>query len=154
MRKNIFGFFLSGLLVLQFIAGLALPGGGYGTAGKAVANKLPDAASVCRGGACSAGNFLKGSNEFKAGLNPTSGTPLTGISVNAGDNLDSLLQSGPLSRYGQFGRSTVGDIKSLGGSVVPDGNKLNPSHANVNGLNARQLESTFSPTQKNPYKTK
>jgi RHS repeat-associated protein len=122
--------------------------------GKAT-QSLSDSTIVCRGGTCTAENFLKGSNEYKAGLNPSLDTPVTGVSVNMGNNLDSLLQAGQLPKYGKFGQSSLGQIKSLGGTVVPDkGNKINPYHANVGGLTPRQLESIFTPTQKNPYKIK
>jgi len=43
------------------LLGVVAPGGGYGTAGAASAKGLPDAALVCRGGACKAENFLNGS---------------------------------------------------------------------------------------------
>jgi RHS repeat-associated protein len=119
------------------------------------ANNLSNGLSVCRGGGCTAENFLKGSNEYKSGLNPSLSDPLSGISVNVGENLSDLLKSGNLLKYGQFGESTVGKILNSGGKITPDiNNNTNPFHANIEGLNAQQLQKIFNPTQKNPFKIK
>lgn len=120
-----------------------------------VAKNLPANTMVCRGGTCNADNFLKGSNEYKNGLNPSLSDPLTGISVNVGGNLDNLLQSGPLPNYGQFGQTILSDIQKSGGNLILDSNnKINPYHANLNGLNAKQLEKLFKPTKQNLYKSR
>jgi len=122
---------------------------------KSAEGVLPDSAYVCRGGTCQASNFLKGSNEYKNGLNPGPNSPLTGISVNAGNDLDPLLKSGNLPNYGQYGKTTLKNITKTGGKLAPDfSNKTNPTHANINGLNANQLEKLFTPTKKNPFKIK
>jgi RHS repeat-associated protein len=59
-------------------------------AGSVGKSSLSDSALVCRGGSCTAEAFLKGSNEYKAGLNPSLDTPVTGISVNVGKSLEPL----------------------------------------------------------------
>lgn len=145
-----------GVAVGGFAIGLVLPGGGYGKAGKTGLNKaidrLPDNTVVCRGGGCKAENFLKGSHEYKSGLSPTLDTPLTGISTNAGENVDDLLQSGVLPQYGQYGQTSVGKIKSQGGVLDYIGDSTNPYHTNIDGLSANQLEDLFTPTQKNIHK--
>ncbi len=147
------------------IGGAAIPGvTGLGMMGR-VANKadnitdLSKAADnnlVCRGGNCSSESFLRGSNEYKAGLNPSTSDPLTGISVTTGGSIDDMLKIGPISQYGEYGKSTIGSITSLGGKIVPDSIKSlgNPFHANLDGLSAGQLETLFKPVQKNPYKFK
>jgi RHS repeat-associated protein len=136
-----------------FVGGLVGPGAGYKTAAgkvgdaiKAVdkisdSSKLADGLSVCRGGLCSAERFEKGSGVIK-----NSDGTLSGVSVTSktGATEKELIQNLP-GNYGQYGLTTVGNIRKLGGEVIKD--VENTYHATVNNLTAKQLESLFNPTQ-------
>ena len=105
---------------------------------------LPDAALVCRGGACKAENFLNGT-----GVTRTADGTLSGVSTQsrAGASVSELAKS---FKNNQVGVTTAGDIRQAGGSVTADGRAGSPNHATVDGLTAQQLERLFSPTVPNP----
>jgi hypothetical protein len=116
---------------------------------------IADDALVCRGGACTADRFLKGSNEYKAGLNPTLDSKVTGVSVNVGNDINSLLKAGNLPRYSQYGKTTSRAISQAGGTVdMYPGNTWNPYHGHIDGLTPNQLERLFGQSSVNPYKLK
>jgi RHS repeat-associated protein len=122
-----------------FFGLLFVPGGEEVKAVEGISDEM----LVCRAGGCSIDSFIQGSNEFKAGLNPTAETPLTGISVNAGASKDTLLSHLPGS-YSKAGFSSVSEIEGLGGDFTSSPREWNPFHADINGLTARQLNSIFN----------
>ena len=133
------------------IAGAALPGvTGLGMVARtarvadkagdvaSVANKLPDNALVCRGGLCTAERLIKGKGVT------VNGGKLDGASVNAGDiTLSELTKNIPHSDYGL---TTVGEIRKLGGNVVKDAKK--GYHSIMQGITPKQAENLFTPTKK------
>lgn len=128
--------------------GTMVPGIGEAFAGiraaRVAAKGLPDAALVCRGGACKVENFLSGSGVTRA----ADGT-LSGVSTQskAGASISELAKP---FKNNQVGVTTVGDIRRAGGRVTADGHAGNPNHATVDGLTAEQLERLFTPTMSNP----
>jgi RHS repeat-associated protein len=112
--------------------------------GTGFAKGLPDSALVCRGGACKAENFLKGS-----GVKQAADGTLSGVSTQsrAGASVNELAKP---FKNNQVGVTTAGDIRAAGGRVTADGHPGNPNHATVDGLTPQQLERLFSPTIPNP----
>lgn len=108
------------------------------------ARTLPDSALVCRGGTCSAENFVNGN-----GVTRASDGKLSGVSTQsrAGASVEEL--SKPF-KNNQVGVTTAGEIRQAGGEITPDGHRTNPNHATVDGLTEQQLESLFNPTIQNP----
>jgi hypothetical protein len=105
---------------------------------------LPDNALVCRGGGCTANNFKNGSGVV---VNPD-GT-LSGISVQSAEN--KLLKD--LAAYipnNQVGVTTVGEVRALGGEVVPEPLPNLPYHAGISWITPEQAENLFQPTIQNP----
>jgi hypothetical protein len=75
---------------------------------------------------------------------------MSGVSVNtaAGASFDDLTATIP---HRQVGVSTVGDVRALGGDVVPSPTAGNPFHSQMGGLTPAQAESLFTPTVPNPH---
>jgi len=97
------------------LLGVMAPGGRYGTAWAGAAKGLPDAAHVCRGGACKAENFLNGSGVTRA----ADGT-LNGVSTQSRAGASLSEPANPF-KNNQVGVTTAGDIRVAGGLVTADG---------------------------------
>lgn len=96
---------------------------------------LADDMIVCRGGLCTADRFTGGA----ASINSETGQ-LYGVSANAGSSVSQLASLLPQN---QFGATTVGQLRALGGVVIPDPLEDNEFHVLIEGLTAEQLQSTF-----------
>ena len=105
---------------------------------------LSDDATVLRGGMCDAQRFTEGS-----GVTVTADGTLEGVSVQSGDGLTVRELSNGV-RNGQVGTTTVGQIRALGGDVVPSPSPNSPYHCDMFGITADQAESLFTPTIRNP----
>jgi len=104
---------------------------------------LPDDALVVRGGQNLPENFLKGAERIDE-----SGR-LYGVSVHSapGKTAAELSQGIP---NGQVGVSTVGQIRAVGGDVVPTPRFPGCVHCDLNGLTPGQASDLFTPTIRNP----
>jgi hypothetical protein len=116
---------------------------GFAVAAKG-ANGLPDSALVCRGGTCSADKFATGS-----GVTLDAGGKLQGVSVNssAGKSVEQLTVGIPNK---QVGVTTVGDVRRVGGDVIPSPTANNPYHCTLCGVTPKQAEQLMTPTIRNP----
>lgn len=113
--------------------------------------RLPDDALVVRGGQNLPENFSDGS-----GVAQDDGGKLHGVSVNAatGASVSQLTAPNDKGYKGipnnRVGCTTVGEIRRLGGDVVPSPSRANPNHATLSGLTPEQASGLFTPTVKNP----
>ncbi len=123
-------------------AGGANKAGNAAQAANTAVKSLPDSTLVCRGGGCSVESFIKGSNEGRAGLNPSPTTPLTGVSVNMGGSKNALISNLP-GDYPKAGFTFTNQIQKLGGNAVSSPSLNNPFHGLINGLSAQQLNNIF-----------
>ena len=133
---------------------MALPGGGavgeeiavLEDAGAMAAGGISDSALVVRGGQNLPQNFLTGS-----GVSVSESGILDGVSVQSahGVDLETLSQSIP---HNQVGVTTVGDIRSAGGNVIPSPTPYNPYHSILSGIDADTASGLFRPTIPNPAK--
>jgi len=105
---------------------------------------LPNDTVLARGGANTPDRFANGS-----GVTTDSAGNLSGVSVNSGPTIGEATVGIP---HNQVGITTVGDVRSAGGSVVPDPTPRNLSHCLVSGCSAETLSDLFTPTIKNPHK--
>jgi len=105
---------------------------------------LPDSTLVCRGGECGADNFANGSGIT---INPD-GT-LSGVSVQSASGVSLEELAGYLPNN-QIGVSTVGDVRAVGGNVVPQPRAGNPYHAEFSGISPQIAQQLFQPTIRNP----
>ena len=105
---------------------------------------LDDDALVCRGGTCTADRFTSGT-----GVTTDSTGKLQGVSVNSapGRSIGDLTANIP---HNQVGVSTVGEIRQVGGQVVPSPTARNPYHATLSDLTPEDAERLFSPPIRNP----
>lgn len=55
---------------------------------------------------------------------------------------------------GKIGITTVGEIRKLGGDVIPNPTKNNPNHALLSGITPEQASELFTPVVDNPEKKK
>ncbi|WP_198086381.1 RHS repeat-associated core domain-containing protein [Variovorax sp. E3] len=119
---------------------LAGAGSGRGT----INPPLPDSAYVCRGGLCTADRFAGGS-----GVTIDSAGKMCRASVNsaAGKSVQELSTGIPNPKMGV---TTVGDVRRLGGDVVPDPTPKNPDHCLMCGITPAQAERLFAPVVPNP----
>lgn len=108
--------------------------------------RLADDTLVVRGGTNKAEQFTNGSGA-------TTGVDgkLSGVSVNSKATL-SVQQLSDGIPNGKVGVTTVGDIRKLGGDVVPSPTRTNPNHATMFGITAEQAETLFNPVIINPAK--
>src|SRR5438105_3974124 len=113
---------------------------------------LPDDALVVRGGQNLPENFAQGS-----GVTAGAEGKLQGVSVNSGTTLsvEELTAAIPQTGYpgilnNQVGVTTVGEVRALGGDVVPSPTRSNPHHATLSGLTPEQASKLFRPTITNP----
>lgn len=114
--------------------------------GSTNAVRLPDSALVCRGGLCTADRFASGS-----GVTIDSAGRMSGVSVNSAPNtgLQELSASFPNPKVGV---TTVGDIRRVGGDVLPSPTRNNPYHCDLCGITPQQAEKLFTPVVPNPNK--
>lgn len=110
------------------------------------AYSLSDDAIVVRGGTCLSEQFINGS-----GVTVSSNGKLDGVSVNSMNGL-SLRELSVGIRNGQVGKTTVGEVRALGGQVISSPTKSNPNHATLSGITGEQAQSLFTPTVSNPSK--
>jgi RHS repeat-associated protein len=110
----------------------------------ASAERLADDALVCRGGTCTADRFANGS-----GVTLDSAGRLQGVSVNSASNatLEQLASTIPNK---QVGVTTAGQIRALGGDVIPSATRSNPFHCTLCSISPQQAEQLFTPTVRNP----
>ena len=118
-------------------------GGEGGVGGDIIpAPKLPDNATVVRGGVATPEQILNGT-----GTHPTTGDK--GFSVECGTCSVKELAA-PL-KNNQVGVTTVGEVRNAGGDVVKTpGNS--PNHATVTGLTPTDASKILTPPIKNPAK--
>jgi len=105
-----------------------------------------DDAIVTRGGQNKAASFENGS-----GVTRDANGALDGVSVNSrtGSTLPELTKKLP---HNQVGVSTVGEVRAVGGDVIPSPTKNNKLHSTMSGVTAAEAESLMTPTTKNPHK--
>lgn len=115
-------------------------------------DRLPDHATVVRGGLNQPKDFAAGS-----GVTRDSQGKLEGVSVNCRPDmtLDDLTAPIPQTGYpgipnGKVGMTTVGKIRELGGDVLSTPTRKNANHATLSGLTPEEASSLFTPTVKNP----
>jgi hypothetical protein len=74
---------------------------------------------------------------------------LQGVSVNSspGKSLAELSKTIPNK---QVGSTTVGQVRRLGGDVLPKATPNNPYHCEMCNITPTQAETLFTPTVKNP----
>jgi len=106
--------------------------------------RLANDAVVCRGGTCTAERFASGS-----GVTLDSAGRLQGASVNSapGAALEQLTSTIPNK---QVGVTTVGQIRALGGDVIPSATRKKPFHCTLCSITPQQAEQLFTPTIRNP----
>lgn len=103
---------------------------------------LPNEATVVRGGTNTPELIKKGTGTHPEGP--------TGISVECATcPVEELAQ--PLSRYGQIGVTTVGEVRNAGGDVVRTSGQ-SPNHATMTGLSPEKASELLSPPVPNPAK--
>jgi hypothetical protein len=113
---------------------------------------LPDDALVVRGGQNLPVNFVKGSGV-------TIGTDglLQRVSVNSAPGLTVKRLTAAIPQTGypgilnnQIGVTTVGEVRSYGGDVVPSMTRTNPCYASLSGIAPARASDLFRPTVLNP----
>ena len=104
-------------------------------------DRLPDETLVCRGGTCNKSHFENAVNIGTVKKNPD-GT-LSDVSVNSYPGVsEAELAKGFKNR--QYGVTTVGQIRRLGGDVIPSQREFgSPYHATIEGLGIDQLIKVF-----------
>jgi RHS repeat-associated protein len=112
---------------------------------------LADNAIVIRNGIQSAEKFANGS-----GVVIEADGTLTGVSVKSanGKSIVELAEGGnpnAITKNGQIGVTTAGEIRSAGGTITQTATPKNPFHCDVCGLSDTQLEILFKQRQ-NPLK--
>lgn len=109
-------------------------------------NSLPNNATVCRGGTCTAENFT---GQNGKNIDPQTGL-LNNASVNsaAGKSINELAKGLPNNKMGY---TTVGDIRNLGGNVISAPTANNPNHAILKGISPQQASNLFKVIP-NPWK--
>ncbi|MBI2804405.1 MAG: flavoredoxin [Planctomycetes bacterium] len=107
-----------------------------------MADPIPDEAYVVRGGQNRPADLRR-----KIGTHPSG---VTGLSVecDVGMTIEELAVFVP---HGQFGVTTVGEIRAAGGDVIRTTGK-SPHHATLVGLSADEASRLLNPTQANPAK--
>ena len=111
-------------------------------------NRISDDAYVIRGGTNTVDRFIEGS-----GVTVDSDGKLHGVSVNCKDGLEIKDLSKGI-KNGKIGITTVGEIRKLGGDVIPNPSKDNPNHALLSGITPEQASELFTPVVDNPEKKK
>jgi len=107
--------------------------------------RLPDDALVVHGGMNLPENFAQGN-----GVTQDPSGKLQGVSVNAGLGASVEQLTAPNAQgyigipNGRVGYTTVGQIRRLGGDVVPDEQSFNPHHATLAGLTPEQASALFA----------
>jgi RHS repeat-associated protein len=115
---------------------------------------LPDDANVVRGGSGAPGG-ANSPEGIAAGID-THPSGVTGFSAESapGKSVGQLAAESPeVSKRGQVGCCTVGEVRAAGGDVVPTSGQ-SPNHATVTGLTPAQGSQLLTPTIPNPAKVK
>ena len=109
---------------------------------------LPDNALVVRGGLNPVELLKTGS-----GVTVDSEGALHGVSVNsAAGKIVAELSRGLLNS--KICVTTVGAVRSAGGSVEPKPTLYNPDHCEINGLSAEVIHTLLMPPEDNPSRVK
>ena len=106
---------------------------------------LPNNAPVIRGGQNLAENFANGS-----GVSVGNGGLLDGVSVNASGYGQPLAEIAAGIPHRKVGLTTVGDIRAVGGDVIPSPNPRNPWHATLSGVDSDTASKLMQPLIPNP----
>ena len=109
---------------------------------------IEDEALVVRGGTCEAPKFANGS-----GVTINAEGKLNGISVNSanGQTVNTLSSN---IKNNQIGVTTAGNVRQVGGNVIPSPTKNNSNHATLNGVTPQTAEKLFTPTIPKPSSSK
>lgn len=105
---------------------------------------LQDSDLICRGGICTSERFTNG-NGVTLDINGR----LKGVSVNSG-NGKTVQQLSSSIPNAQIGVTTVGDVRKLGGDVIPSPTKNNKDHCTLCGITPSEAENLMTPTFSNP----
>ena len=99
-------------------------------------DELPDDAFVVRGGRNLPEDIRRGMGTHPSGV--------TGVSVESAAEftIGELAANLP---HGQFGMTTVGEVRKMGGDVIPTSGR-SPQHATLTGLTSEQMSSLLTPT--------
>jgi len=103
--------------------------------------KLPDNATVVRGGIVTPEKIVDGTGTHPSGV--------TGFSVECGTC--SLKELATPLKNNQVGVTTVGDVRNAGGDVIKTSG-ASPNHATVTGLTPTDATKLLTPPIKNPAK--
>lgn len=107
-------------------------------------SRLPDNAHVVRGGTNTPELLASGIGDHPSGVR--------GVSVQsaAGKSIEDLPEG---LRYGKIGSTTVGEVRKIGGDVIPTSG-TNPDHATLTGLSPEVMSGVLQPLRPNPAKGK
>ena len=105
---------------------------------------LSNDALVVRGGQNLPENFANGS-----GVTIDSAGNLNGVSVNSGNGL-TVQELSTGVPHNQIGVTTVGNVRALGGDVIPSATRFNPNHCTLCGITQQQASNLFRPTIRTP----
>jgi RHS repeat-associated protein len=130
--------------VVEKVAATAIEKAGEQTVEKTaekVVGRLPDDATVVRGGTNTASQIEAGTKTHPEGP--------TGVSVECGTcSVKDLSKNLP---HNQIGVTTVGNVRAAGGDVIKTSG-ASPNHATLTGLSADKTSKLLTPTIKNPNK--
>jgi hypothetical protein len=104
--------------------------------GAAIAESIPDAAVVVRGGRNRPADILRGIGTHPSGV--------TGVSVECALGV-SVAELAATISHGQIGVTTVGAVRQAGGDVVRTTGR-SPYHATLTGLTPEQVSGLLTPT--------
>jgi hypothetical protein len=112
-------------------------------AGSSVAGFLPNDALVVRGGLNTPESVASGFGTHPSGV--------TGVSVESapGKSVAELAAGPPPIYNSKVGVTTVGDVRALGGDVIPT-QGMRPNHATLTGLTPQQISGLLQPPIPNP----
>ena len=123
-----------------------VPGGvGLGIQASRAAGRLPDSATVCRGGLCTADRFANGTG---VSIDPSG--KLQNVSVNSAPD-GGVKDLSATFQNNQVGSTTVGQIRAAGGDVTPSPRDHNLDHCTMCGISPQQAEALFK-VEPNPNK--
>ena len=105
-------------------------------------DEFPDEAFVVRGGRNLPEDIRRGTGTHPSGV--------TGVSVESAAEF-TVAELGANIPHGQMGVTTVGEVRRLGGDVIPT-NGRSPQHATMTRLNPDQMSSLLTPTILNSFR--
>jgi hypothetical protein len=105
-----------------------------------MAERLPDAAFVVRGGRNEAEDLRRGTARHPSGI--------VGVSVESAPGL-SVTQLASLIPHRRIGVTTVGAVRAAGGDVIPTSGR-SPNHATLTGVGPDEATRLLTPTVPNP----